>query len=182
MKFAKKWLVRFNTIIWSLLFVDHLYQLSSKWGRAPSQSLVSSSRNQFLVRTDHYQALQMLLDNIWDHTHAYHHCGRTKLRRAHAGWTQGASWGKMQELCAAGWSFSPGASSRCSFLCLLCSCPSLCEPGSACLTPTPACLPATRRKYNLDEEYGIVFCRVALSTLVWSSCTNWLLNTTYRGS
>ena len=46
----------------------------------------------------------------------------------------------------------------------------------------PACLPATRRKYNLDEEYGIVFCRVALSTLVWSSCTNWLLNTTYRGS
>ena len=46
----------------------------------------------------------------------------------------------------------------------------------------PACLPATRRKYNLDEEYGIVFCRVALSSLVWSSCTNWLLNTTYRGS
>ena len=42
-----------------------------------------------------------------------------------------------------------------------------------------ACLPATRKISNLDEEYGIAFCRVALSSLVWSSCTNWLLSTIY---
>ena len=38
----------------------------------------------------------------------------------------------------------------------------------------PACLLATRRNSNLDEEYGIVFCRVSLSSLVWSSGTIFL--------
>ena len=39
----------------------------------------------------------------------------------------------------------------------------------------PACLLATRRNSNLDEEYGIVFCRVSLSSLVWSSGTIFFL-------
>ena len=32
-----------------------------------------------------------------------------------------------------------------------------------------ACLLATWRKSSLEEEYEIVFCRVSLSSLVWSS-------------
>ena len=105
--------------------------------------------------------------------------GQNSGGRTHVRWTQGAPWGKMQEWCAAGWSFSPGASSRCSFLRLLCSCLSLCEPGSACLTPTPACsLPACLPLGGNQiwrRNMKLFFCQVSLSSLVWSSGTIFFL-------